>query len=291
MPEEQNMPEKNTGAGEMEEHIPPGGPLNPPPVIDAPRLQTENMEVHHHPDLHHKKKHWKEYFLEFLMIFLAVTMGFFAENIREHLSEKNKAYSLAASLEKDLKKDTAQLGFLVSFNRQKLILLDSLFDMTLLPFDRINEVYFYRYIQQAIFTKQFAPNNASAGEIKKAGYFHYFKADTLASLLSEYDFLVHDFTSESELEMKIDQDEFMEIASDVTDPQILNKTLRPFHSIPIPYKMGITPVTVEKLNRFKAHVTKMRTYAEYNIDVFLRMKGKACDVIEYLKRNEIIPDE
>ncbi len=31
------------------------------------------MEVHHHPDLHHKPKKWKEYFLEFLMIFLAVT--------------------------------------------------------------------------------------------------------------------------------------------------------------------------------------------------------------------------
>ena len=36
--------------------------------------ETENMEVHHHPDLHHKPKKWKEYFLEFLMIFLAVTM-------------------------------------------------------------------------------------------------------------------------------------------------------------------------------------------------------------------------
>ena len=34
------------------------------------------MEVHHHPDLHHKPKAWKEYLLEGLMIFLAVTMGF-----------------------------------------------------------------------------------------------------------------------------------------------------------------------------------------------------------------------
>ena len=40
------------------------------------KQETENMEVHHHPDLHHKPKKWKEYFLEFLMIFLAVTMGF-----------------------------------------------------------------------------------------------------------------------------------------------------------------------------------------------------------------------
>ncbi len=49
------------------------------------------MEVHHHPDLHHKPKKWKEYFLEFLMIFLAVTMGFFAENIRENYVEHKSA--------------------------------------------------------------------------------------------------------------------------------------------------------------------------------------------------------
>jgi len=48
------------------------------------------MEVHHHPDLHHKKKNFKEYFLEFLMIFLAVTLGFFSESILEHLGEKAK---------------------------------------------------------------------------------------------------------------------------------------------------------------------------------------------------------
>jgi hypothetical protein len=42
------------------------------------------MDVHHHPDLHHKKKNFKEYFLEFLMIFLAVTLGFIGSirNIR-----------------------------------------------------------------------------------------------------------------------------------------------------------------------------------------------------------------
>ena len=55
-----------------------------------PNQETENMEVHHHPDLHHKPKKWKEYFLEFLMIFLAVTLGFFAENIREYFSEAKK---------------------------------------------------------------------------------------------------------------------------------------------------------------------------------------------------------
>lgn len=50
------------------------------------------MEVHHHPNLHHKPKKWKEYFLEFLMIFHAVVLGFIAENIWEHFSENKQVH-------------------------------------------------------------------------------------------------------------------------------------------------------------------------------------------------------
>jgi hypothetical protein len=42
----------------------------------TPSQETENMEVHHHPDLHHEPKKWKEYFLEFLMIFFGSNDGF-----------------------------------------------------------------------------------------------------------------------------------------------------------------------------------------------------------------------
>src|ERR1700682_1777713 len=72
------------------------------------KLETDNMEVHHHPDLHHKPKKWKEYFLEFLMIFLAVTMGFFAESYREHLVNSEKERHYAKGLFDDLTKDTSR---------------------------------------------------------------------------------------------------------------------------------------------------------------------------------------
>jgi hypothetical protein len=98
MPEEQDLPEE----AQQEE---PSGIS----VIPQSENQTLEMEVHHHPDLHHEKKKWKEYFLEFLMIFLAVTLGFIAENIREYISEHERAKVFAASLLRDLKEDTAQL--------------------------------------------------------------------------------------------------------------------------------------------------------------------------------------
>jgi hypothetical protein len=68
------------------------------------------MDVHHHPDLHHKKKNFKEYVLEFLMIFLAVALGFFAENIREHLSDSAKEKEYIKSLVQDLKLDQQVLS-------------------------------------------------------------------------------------------------------------------------------------------------------------------------------------
>src|SRR5436190_24286711 len=66
--------------------------------------ETENMEVHHHPNV--EKKNFKEYLLEGLMMFLAVTMGFFAENIRENISDREKEKDLMQSLIMDLKEDS-----------------------------------------------------------------------------------------------------------------------------------------------------------------------------------------
>jgi hypothetical protein len=60
------------------------------------------MEVHHHPDVHHKKKNFKEYFLEFLMIFLAVTLGFFAENIREHFADVKITHEYLEAYQQEL---------------------------------------------------------------------------------------------------------------------------------------------------------------------------------------------
>src|SRR6202162_5030093 len=79
--------------------------------ISPLKNQPANMEVHHHPDVHHKRKNFREYFLEFLMIFLAVTMGFFAENIREYFSDNGKEKQYLELLVDDLKKDTAALNY------------------------------------------------------------------------------------------------------------------------------------------------------------------------------------
>jgi hypothetical protein len=90
------------------------------------------MEVHHHPDLKHKKKHFKEYFLEFLMIFLAVTLGFIAENIREGISDRSKEKEYIESMIQDLKTDTAQVNSKMTSLYAQMYGMDTL-EMLLTP--------------------------------------------------------------------------------------------------------------------------------------------------------------
>lgn len=85
-----------------------------------PKQETENMEVHHHPDIHHKPKKWKEYFLEFVMIFLAVTLGFIAENLREHITDRAKEKQYIAGFIRNVKDDTANLHHVIESDKRQV---------------------------------------------------------------------------------------------------------------------------------------------------------------------------
>ena len=83
------------------------------------------MEVHHHPDVHHKKKKFKEYFLEFLMIFLAVTMGFFAESLREKMAVNEKGKIYITGIIKNLEDDTTVINHVVKQQNELISKMDS----------------------------------------------------------------------------------------------------------------------------------------------------------------------
>jgi hypothetical protein len=130
------------------------------------------MEVHHHPDMHHKKKNFKEYFLEFLMIFLAVTMGFFAENIREHLSDRSKEKKYIISLLEDLKKDTIFLNtsihILIPYH---VIWMDSIEHLLQMPDvrNKSKEVY-QAFITATAWTYDFHPTERTLSQLHTEGF-------------------------------------------------------------------------------------------------------------------------
>jgi hypothetical protein len=154
------------------------------------QLQTENMEVHHHPKV--EKKNFREYLLEGLMIFIAVTLGFFAEGLRETINDDAKETEYINSLINNLKKDTASLNSTILENQRKEKGLDSLI---LLSFkntsDRVNRQNLYRYSSKYVsFYSVFISDDATMMQLKNSGGLRYIKRDHIADSIAQYDLQV-----------------------------------------------------------------------------------------------------
>ena len=157
----------------------------PQPEHQELKPQTENMEVHHHPEV--EKKGIKEYLLEGLMIFLAVFMGFIAENIREDYTEHQKAKAYAATMLADIKSDTSQLKSYIAYYTLANRNVDTL--MSLLAKNDIKQVptgklYFCGLWGGA--RNSFIPNDATFQQMKSTGSLQYFER-SVARKAAQYD--------------------------------------------------------------------------------------------------------
>ncbi|MEP6674084.1 MAG: hypothetical protein ABJA78_02990 [Ferruginibacter sp.] len=163
------------------------------PITDAATINTnpeiENMEVHHHPDLHHKPKKWKEYFLEFLMIFLAVTLGFFAESYREHIVKKETEKQSIESLVKCLASDTIQLENVIKANIKVVGQLDSL--VQLRNADLSIEVNKRNFLRHSIvgFSEDwyFNTNDAALQQLKSSGTLRLIRKQNIVDSIFKYE--------------------------------------------------------------------------------------------------------
>jgi hypothetical protein len=145
-------------------------------------LQTEKMEVHHHPNV--EKKNFKEYLLEGLMIFLAVTLGFFAENIREHITDEEKTKVFAASLYQDFKTDSISLTQLKIYTDEKIRNIDSLNFFIHQFKNRTNDSNLYRCVIYLISTAPFDNITGAYEQIKNTGSLRLFNQELINNLNS-----------------------------------------------------------------------------------------------------------
>ena len=200
------------------------------PDIETPKQITENMEVHHHPDLHHKKKNFKEYFLEFLMIFLAVTMGFFAESYREYSVEKARAKEYANSLVHDLEKDTAMVQVDISQMKRGRSKIDSL--ASFLKDKKISEIsnrQLFAYTRFSTLYRPYTWSRATLDEIKSSGSLRYFGNDSIIMRVSAYDALTkhldQDFNGDAALTNSVSEKRNRIINMDYSLPDSVNYSL------------------------------------------------------------------
>ncbi|HVM89891.1 MAG TPA: hypothetical protein VMT76_17015 [Puia sp.] len=176
---------------------------NPTETITSEQ-EIENMEVHHHPDLHHKPKKWKEYFLEFLMIFLAVTMGFFAETIRESIKEHGQAKEYATTMVSDLEADTSDLNGYIKYESYASSNIDSmmqLFADSNLAKIPSGKLYWYGLWGGA--HRDFVPHDATMHQMESSGSLRYFTNKSLNREVAQYDQLCRNWEKTEETDIGI----------------------------------------------------------------------------------------
>jgi len=121
MPEEQDTPKQPINEELTADAIVQDTSISPS------ETKIPDMEIHHHPQLHHNPKPWKEYLLEYLMILLAVITGFFAESLREHIGDNAKEKEYLSSMVTELKFDTVEYNNVLKKIFYLRPLLDSLY--------------------------------------------------------------------------------------------------------------------------------------------------------------------
>jgi hypothetical protein len=143
------------------------------------------MEVHHHPDLHHKKKNFKEYFLEFIMIFLAVTLGFIAENLRERIHNRNETADNILSMVADLKSDSAMFSSILAANEYSVRMTDTLIDMLGNKSSNTGHIYFLARNITAV-ADWIKPDTRTFEQMKTTGSFQLIKSKTVLDSITAY---------------------------------------------------------------------------------------------------------
>ncbi|MEO6838025.1 MAG: hypothetical protein ABI185_06530 [Ginsengibacter sp.] len=146
------------------------------------------MEVHHHPDVHHKPKKWKEYFMEFLMIFLAVTLGFFAENIREHITNRAKEKQYIAGFISNVKDDTANLRDVIEFDERQVKGIDSMLKLAHvnMNIDSNRKSFYNIAIRHFYGSALFKSNDITLQQLKNTGDYRLIEKDHVADSLTKY---------------------------------------------------------------------------------------------------------
>ncbi len=183
MPEEQDIPKQ-----------PPKEEVTSDPnlqgsLISSSETQPPDMEVHHHPDLHHKKKRFREYFLEFIMIFLAVTLGFFAETIRESISENSKARELAESLYAEVYSDSVNMSNKIKMRLEKEQQMEYfrkyVSDSNL---TNLSKNFYPSFAWTSVLTTSiiFEPNDGILSQLRNSGTLRYFKNIYLQNCVSHF---------------------------------------------------------------------------------------------------------
>jgi hypothetical protein len=243
------------------------------------------MEVHHHPDLHHKSKAWKEYFLEGFMIFVAVMLGFFAESLRESIGDKEKEKEYISSFIKNLQEDTLFLNTTVRYNTHKMNGLDSLLALATKNIDDAQirkSLYTYssRYVSNYSI---FISNDATMMQLKNAGGLRFIRKDHVADSIAKYDFNISDIYAAEKLYAKA-QDDALTMQQEILVETIYRDTTYFNNHEFTSKKLPLVTTDPEKLKIFFNKIAYEEGWTENYINNINARIPYAISLIAFLKK-------
>lgn len=247
--------------------------------------QTDNMEVHHHPDLHHKPKKWKEYFLEFLMIFLAVVMGFFAESYREHLTDQKREKEYIQSLIEDLKNDQTILSQHILLVKSGLSMMDSMIVLLNSPsliVANTGKLYYFARLAPRLYPLTI--NNRTLEQLKNSGNFRLIRnLSTSNKIMMYYEklSLIHVLQSANETEFN----EYKKVAAKIFAPNVFLKMEGNGREIKrITENPPLRTVDNELLQEFSVFAVYMHGTKKGIITSDNELKMEGANLVDYLQK-------
>jgi hypothetical protein len=249
-------------------------------------LQTETMEVHHHPEV--EKKGLKEYLLEGLMIFLAVFMGFVAENLRERVADHEREHQYMESMVRDLVLDTAMLSEGFPRKQKRIEAIDSVFMFfeknsapKTIPFN------VYINIRRATWDRTYSRHTGTINQLKNAGGLRLIRTADVRDSLAVYDqvwdkieyYKTSYFTNQQK---ENDMIEEMLNAGDLLKSYRLNSTGTSLY--PSLSNSSVIRINTADLNSYLNFLGRQKIITKQDKDGYKRLEIKAVQLIKLIRK-------
>ncbi len=192
------------------------------PETINPKLQTAEMEVHHHGHVHEKKK-WKEYVFQFFMLFLAVFCGFLAEYQLEHKIEKDREKQFIQSLIEDLQQDQQILAADINLHEKSDIISDTLIKMLMRPdLNNTSELYYYCRVagRQGVLTS----NRRTIEQMQNSGGFRLIRNNEAAKQIMTHYNQFDLIRRQEDVELN-NQNEYRAMTIKIFDPETMSNMI------------------------------------------------------------------
>lgn len=180
------------------------------------------MEVHHHSHAH-GKKNWKAYIWEFIMLFLAVFCGFLAEYQLEHTIEHQREKEYMKTMVDDIRSDTAQLTRLIATRKQRILELDTLFDLIssgryIAEGSKVYALYEFPYWD----ILRFLPSDRTMQQLKNSGNLRLIRKREVSDALIHYDVWVRNRKEYESLQAEL-ATQINPVIEKLIDPDVIHE--------------------------------------------------------------------